>query len=879
MKWALLIVSLITLAFLFAAALSENVLADWRSYRKEYAGVLKKKATDERGQAIADQFEVRIIQNVVPELGVIDRCITCHTGLDDPRMADQPQPFTTHPGRHIQLHAPSDYGCTICHQGQGRATETVDAHGRDPYWEYPMLEKQYMKSACTRCHKEDDLYRENGLVAQADDASGADSPIAMGKSLADAKGCFGCHAFGGKGGTLGPDLTFEGDKTRHNLDFSHFDKNEPREVEYWLKKHFLDPATVTPDSLMPDFGLSEKEALALTAYVLSFRKKEGNAYNYLPAGKETAPTSGAVLYGRFCSSCHGSDGEGDTVPGIPTPSINNFDTLAVADDNYLRLIINNGRSNTQMPAWGPGAGGLTRSEIERVVDYIRSWEPEGARLIDAKSGLGDPVMGRAYYGLCANCHGQSGEGGIGNALNSETYLAAVSDRFMAENIINGRQGTAMASWKHLPAQAVSDLLAYIRTWQQTPPSYEEVRAKIDTESASENARVGRILFLGNCATCHGREGEGGIGVRLNSPDVIRAVDDRFVYRAITEGRPSTAMPAWYYLSADQVGAIISYMRTWQKGAAFELESPRPTGDYALGEVLYKVSCMRCHGEDARGGVGPQLANPVLLSSASDAVLFHWIGRGRTGSAMMGFLNEEQGPTSLSPDHIVDVIAYLRHAGGREERPILRTGIGNNKLGGQIFAGNCASCHGREGEGASGPQLNNPTFLRTASDGLLLSTIILGRSGTPMQSMVKGQEGLAQIPPDQVQDVISYLRLWDFEQDWIKPRAIAEMSERAINSGRVLFSGNCSGCHGPSGRGVRDGPKYYAPALNNPEFLEAASDGFLLATIARGRSATPMRPFGLGSGGITSLRSDQISDIVSFIRTWSEDHDSQGGLTQ
>ena len=71
------------------------------------------------------------------------------------------------------------------------------------------------------------------------------------------------------------------------------------------------------------------------------------------------------------------------------------------------------------------------------------------------------------------------------------------------------------------------------------------------------------------------------------------------------------------------------------------------------------------------------------------------------------------------------------------------------------------------------------------------------------------------------------------------------------------------------RFAQDGAEYFAPALNNPEFLDAASDGFLQATIARGRGRTPMRPFGEGSGGIAALSESQISDIVSHIRTWDE----------
>ena len=83
--------------------------------------------------------------------------------------------------------------------------------------------------------------------------------------------------------------------------------------------------------------------------------------------------------------------------------------------------------------------------------------------------------------------------------------------------------------------------------------------------------------------------------------------------------------------------------------------------------------------------------------------------------------------------------------------------------------NCRACHGVDGEGGSGPQLNNPAFLTTASDGFLAATIVLGRTGTPMRSMVHGQEGLAQIQPREVQDLIAFMRLWEWPTSGRRPR--------------------------------------------------------------------------------------------------------------
>ena len=862
----LLVVSLATIGALAAAALRENLFADWRQHRRAHAARLEDRADDPLGVAAAREFEVQVAQHYLPDLGAVDRCTTCHAGVEDPRMADEMQPHRTHPGRYLEVHDPSKFGCTVCHEGQGRATETADAHGVVPHWERPMLAPGFRKTACTKCHAEAELYAHDSLLGRLDDQPTSSTRLLRdGRRLVDEHGCLGCHVLGGKGGTTGPDLSRTGEKTRHQLDFSHLDRDVPRDVPVWLEQHFLAPAVVSPGSVMPP--RSKAEAVPLTAYMLAQRAPVGAAaWSRRPEEDPDAP-SGRVLFERYCSACHGMDGHGGTVRAIRTPSLNNPDFLAVAGDDYLRFIIANGRAFGDMPAWRAGHGNLTRDEIDRIVSFVRGWQRKGARLADVDSRLGDATRGRAYYrGACIGCHGQHGEGGIGSSLASATFLAVADDRFLARSIIDGRPGTAMPAWRNFSAQAVSDILAYIRSWQAVPPTFDAVAAA----ARDASVEVGAQLYGGLCASCHGREAQGALGPSLASPDFLGVVDDRALYRAIVEGRPSTAMPAWRHLTAADVGSLLRFLRSLAPAARIELDAAIPVGDPAVGAVHYRATCASCHGGRGLGGVGPQLANPVFLDSVSDAALFHWIAYGRAGTAMQGFLVGEQGPTELTRRQIADVIAHLRSQRLDDDWPILRAGVGNPTLGAELYAGHCASCHGIDGEGTSGPQLNNPSFLRAASDGFLAATIVLGRTGSPMRSMVHGRSGLGQIATSEIADLVAYIRQWEADGTWRTVRRVTETSQRSVASGADLYAGNCAGCHGPNGGGHRDGTGYYAPALNDPSFQHAVTDGQLLATIALGRSRTPMRPFGNTMAGIGALEAGEISDIVTYIRSWQAD---------
>lgn len=239
MTGLLLVSSLLTFALLAYAAYEENFEADWHRYQSQYKSRLLARAQSEQERRAAERFDVRQKQLYLPDLGRIDRCVTCHVAIDDPGMKDAAQPLTAHPGQIMVHHPKERFGCTICHRGQGRATLAADAHGHAPHWPEPMRALDEIDQACPKCHTERSLPR----VARYNAAM----------ALFYEKACLSCHKLRGQGGDTGPDLTNAG--ALHDAD--------------WHFKHFMDPKSVVTTSEMPNPNLSDEQARALVFLMTS----------------------------------------------------------------------------------------------------------------------------------------------------------------------------------------------------------------------------------------------------------------------------------------------------------------------------------------------------------------------------------------------------------------------------------------------------------------------------------------------------------------------------------------------------------------------------------------------------------------------------------
>jgi mono/diheme cytochrome c family protein len=468
-RWLLLGMSLLTIGYLIAAAVRENFLGEWYRVQKQYRTILDAKATDEPGRAIARDFRIELKQVTVPQLKAVDRCVSCHNGIDDPRMTGVPAPHTVHPGEILKYHPVDRFGCTVCHQGQGPATSLHDAMGVDVAWDYPLLDRKLTQSTCLACHDVEKLPPQQVAL------------VLEGKKLYQEKSCGACHRLGGRGGTLGPALDNEGAKTKHQLILTNLPL--PHTTWNWHEAHFRDPGGVVAGSQMKNPALSSQETLALTVYMLAQRQRDVPE-SYLAPDKleekvrrlHPQPQTGEQIYHQYCFACHdeGSFGRWDKTFKRFIPAIRGVSLQATAARTYLETQITQGRPGTQMPAWGKQAGGLLPAEVNSLLDFLQP--QNNLRSTAAASHTlpipprGDANRGAALFiAYCAGCHGIAGHGGVAPHIDNPVFQQAASDEFIVTTIRNGRKGTAMPSFQpQIPgALAFSDadlgnLLAYIR---------------------------------------------------------------------------------------------------------------------------------------------------------------------------------------------------------------------------------------------------------------------------------------------------------------------------------------------------------------------------------------------------------------------------------
>jgi cytochrome c oxidase cbb3-type subunit 3 len=126
--------------------------------------------------------------------------------------------------------------------------------------------------------------------------------------------------------------------------------------------------------------------------------------------------------------------------------------------------------------------------------------------------------------------------------------------------------------------------------------------------------------------------------------------------------------------------------------------------------------------------------------------------------MFGWSSDVYNQEKLDQGDISNIIGFMRETAGKELSYVYQgSNPGNSEAGRVLFDQRCAECHGKTGEGLKAPALNNQEFLSAASNGYLLATITVGRSGTAMPSWGYGMKDYPALSGKERVDLVAFLR--------------------------------------------------------------------------------------------------------------------------
>ena len=386
------------------------------------------------------------------------------------------------------VHDPSEYGCTVCHGGQGTATEKADAHGDVAFWPEPMLPARFSYAGCGTCHAPLGVPEKQQMQA---------AQLAF-----ERLDCFTCHRVEGRGGTIrpagagmeGPDLSRAG--------LVAYDRE-------WYPKH-LDKAQKAATGPWKTFAPVTDEDLGLLAIYLATR-----------VGATRLIDAKAVFNSSGCLGCHkvsgvgGEEGPDLSRAGEKDPGQMDFSSVpgeAVVANWMAEHFRAPGAlvAGSQMPVLG-----LPEDDIDKLSMYVLSlrrrdmpatYTPKDRVRVMRFGEREFASDGATIFGaFCAGCHGFDGLGrrspGMAGfpAIASADFQSRVNDDFLRQTIAHGRPGRRMPAWGEIagglrPAE-IDAVVGHLRNVERRPATPGS-RAALDQGRSRARTNAVRGVLLG-----------------------------------------------------------------------------------------------------------------------------------------------------------------------------------------------------------------------------------------------------------------------------------------------------------------------------------------------------------------------------------------------
>ena len=575
--------------------------AEWRAAQARFRSL---ELTVKNPHQLAQSAGAAGVRQVwLPDLDRVDRCTTCHLGADDPAFAAAPALFRTHPGTWLSTHPVERFGCTVCHGGQGEATDYARA-GHEPIAgvEHAMRPLETIEANCGACHRS---------------LEPPDAPrLAEGRRLIQESGCVACHDIPGFEGVSfrGPALDSLGYKVR------------PDWLEGWLK----DPKGYLANSKMGNFRLNAAEIASLRALLLSQR-----AQATLDPGtvdwKKADTANGRALFGELrCVSCHAVNGRGGTMG----PELSRIGDKVGRKwlFSYLR------DPQREQPDTAMLQYRLADDQVRDLAAFLlEEYKTAGGEAEPAPAPYQDAravADGRAVF-VRRGCYGCHKLAGIRETGKIGPSLAGVADRDpeqlpygskavrrTADNYIflKLQQPDAlgapslMPTFSFTPAQAATITVPLASLHKADLPASRVVK---EAQPAGYRPRgpFGELVTRYRCLSCHRIGGSGGdlstvpldrIGSQLQRDYLVAYLLNPGAVRVSVEAR----MPVFHMLP-EEARTIADY------AAATFLDDDLDRYDAHFtqveirrgGELYRQLGCVGCHQLNLQGGyVGPDLSN-------------------------------------------------------------------------------------------------------------------------------------------------------------------------------------------------------------------------------------------------------------------------------